>query len=78
VDLTARRGPSALVADALSVVATAWAIRVVSPLSHPRLERMLAPFQALLERYPAPAGAPAPAPVEGEPAAQPAVAPSPA
>ncbi len=39
-----------------------------------RLERMLAPFQALLERYPAPAGAPATA--ADEPAATPA-APSP-
>ena len=38
-----------------------------------RLERMLAPFQALLERYPAPADAPAS--TEDEPAAPPAEAP---
>jgi len=32
-----------------------------------RLERMLAPFQALLERYPASGSEPAPAPAEEEP-----------
>jgi len=57
----------------------AWLLASTPPGSaRTQLERMLAPFQALLERYPAPAGAPAPTPVEGEPAAQPAVAPSPA
>ena len=53
----------------------AWLLASTPPGSaRTQLERMLAPFQALLERYPAPvdapAPAPAPAPPKGEPAAQ--------
>ena len=54
----------------------AWFVEHAPPgKARKRLERMLAPFQALLERYPAsgsePAPAPAPAPAEEEPAPAP-------
>jgi hypothetical protein len=54
----------------------AWLIAHTQPgPARTRIEQMLAPFQALLERYPAPAGAPAP--VEAPPPAPTVEEPSP-